>query len=208
MRLKSFVMPAMLAVAGIAAIANCVSAASFIADVVANDGAKKYTAKIYIKENKARQQSVFPAKDNITIVRADKGVTWIIDPASKTYLELKSARLCPLPTDSELRRLSSAKSLGTKNVCGYPCRGTVYTPKSKDPNVATLTTWYSDKLHWPLISVYKTKQRTFSLNYINIKETKPAESLFTLPKGLKKREIPGGTPPVKSKPKFGNAPKK
>lgn len=57
----------------------------------------------------------------------------------------------------------------------------------REKNAGTVIQWRSDKLDWPLKTEVKREGQSMLIEYKNIKEAKPANSLFELPKGYKKK---------------------
>lgn len=188
-----------LVAAGVFVTTYCF-AANFTADVVTKDGKNLTTSKIYVSDDKVRRETKLNGKDErVTIVRADKGVTWQLMPKDKTYLEMKSAKLVS-PDPAELKKFSTEKLLGNEKIAGYMCKKYLYTPK--EAGGASITVWMSEKLGWPLKVQVRHPGGVMSSEYNNIKEIKPKDALFELPyyyKELKPEEPKTVAPSAQSK---------
>lgn len=168
---------AVLAVVGTALGVACV-AANFSADVVTTEGKKVTKGKVFVTDQKVRRETSLKEQPRITIVRADKGLTWLLKPKEKTYTEMKGAKLL-VPDPEDLKKFSDEKMLGPETVAGYACKKYLYIPK--DAGGAMITLWISDKLKWPLKVQIVHLGRTIATEYQNIREVRPKSSLFELP---------------------------
>ncbi len=161
--------------------------------------------KIFIKGQIERNETASPIKQ-ISIIRPDKGVTWILNPAQKTYIEMQvqpaeSRKSLP----DKMKHITNFKKAGTAKVAGYLCDK--YTYNDKKINISGAV-YISPKLNYQL----KADTQMFGMNTTfelsNIKEGKQAESLFNIPKGYKKVKLkPFKMPGMggKGMPKFPGA---
>lgn len=180
-------------VAGALLSAACI-AASFSADVVSKDGKSVTTGKIYVSDKKVRRETTVDGVTRITIVRADKGITWQLKPKDKTYVELKSAKLI-VPDPADLKKFSEVNVLGEEKIAGYVCKKVAYIPKEEGG--ANIKVWTSTKLNWPLKVEIAHPGGTMVSEYSSIKEAKQDAYLFEPPYDYKKitLETPKTVPP-------------
>jgi len=172
---------------GVTAIAL---AAEFSADMVHKIGTMTKEGKIYVKGKKMRTESGIG--QGITIVDGDTGTVWILRPAQKTYMETKKGATQPTPTnqpDAALTKLADKKFLGTETVNGYQCEKYLYT--YRDKTLGTMTMWIATRLGQAIKMVHQSPEGESSFEYRNIKEGGVSASLFQVPAGYTKVEMPG-----------------
>lgn len=169
---------------GIVIFSGLCFAANFTAtSSMKQDGITIY-GKLYVKGENMRQEMTIGGKNQVLICRADKNVTWLLDPSQKCYSEVPGAQNERTMHDS-LKKMGKEKYLGKETLNGYSCKKYKYTMSGK--NATTVIQWRSEKLNWPLKTEIKNGGKSMVIEYKNIKEVKPADSLFELPKGYKKK---------------------
>lgn len=163
-------------------------APEFSADIVITDAKGKTSqGKVYIKGNeKIRQETIADGETTVTILRLDKKVSWTLLPDNQ-YMEVKMP-VDPNQPNPEFEY--DMAELGEETVNGYPCKIVQYTYKNKKYGV--LKQWVSAKLGYSVrIETKNAKGKTTStIEYKNIKEGKQPDSLFEIPKGYQKFELP------------------
>lgn len=178
------------AVALLALAAWC-GAVDFSADTVTKMGKMTRTGKIYRQGKKFRQDISSGGMKRTVIMRPDKKVVWILNPAAKTYMEMpqRPGADASNPYDPEkLKKFGTVKNLGTEKIGGFECDKMLFTPKQKQ--MGTSTTWIAKELKWPLKTVAKSPRGTVTTETKNIKTGSVPSSLFELPKGYKKEAMP------------------
>ena len=180
---------------GVLCLSTVMLAAEFSADQVIKMGGMAMTGKVYVKGAKQRTEMEMMGNKQITIVRPDKGVVWVVMPQTKSYMEVTIPKQASTTasTDPEalLKSRPDAKKLGTATVNGLAC--TKYQVVQKEQNV-TATVWISTKLKHQIKSEAKTPMGQMSEELKNIKQTRQPDALFEIPKGYKKRDVPSGAP--------------
>ncbi|HOJ78202.1 MAG TPA: DUF4412 domain-containing protein [Bacillota bacterium] len=163
-------------------------APEFSADVVITDAKGKTSqGKVYVKgTEKIRQELTVNGETNITILRLDKKVGWTLLP-DKQYMEIKMP-FDPNQPNPEFEYETA--ELGQETINGYPCKIVQYTYKNKKYGV--LKQWVSDKLGYSVkVESKDAKGKTISIiEYKNIKEGKQPDSLFEIPSGYQKLDLP------------------
>jgi hypothetical protein len=161
-------------------------AAEFSADSVSTYKGKTTTGKIYMKNKFIRMESNHDGYESINIIDLAKKVSYILNSASKTYMEIQvtDQMLATVTADD----LGTWKSLGPETINGYLCDKRLYVPKDKQPG--DLTVWFSTKLNWSIKSVSSSKQGDMITEYKNIKEGGVSDSLFKIPSDYSKMDIP------------------
>jgi hypothetical protein len=174
-----------------------VMAAEFSATVITKAEGQEMPGKIFMKGQKIRNEFDAGGQTNISIVRPDKKLVWMVMPAEKMYMEMPITEeaqekiLIKKPEDQVKMKL-----LGTETVNGYECDKYEYevtTPQKSQPIKHFV--WIAKKLQMPIKSM--AADGSFSMEYRDIKEGGVADSLFEVPQGYQKMAIPFQMPPMK-----------
>ena len=179
------------------------------ADMVISGMVHTSTGKIFIKDKLARFESTQAGFKQINIMRGDKKVTWMLNEKDKTYWEMKhpdnNASMLANPSDWEkaMLKLGTKKKIGTEKVNGYDCDKYLFI--YHDKNKGTQTMWISKKLKIMIKVMHQIPNGgAITTEYKNIKVGNQPMSLFEIPKGYKKSQMPsmprglekkGGMPP-------------
>ena len=163
-----------------------VKAAEFSADVNQTANGRSIPGKLYVKENQMRLETM----GTVTIVDTNKGKSWVIMPGANAYLEMEGAGALGRGTmdEEQIAEIGERKHVGKETVNGYECDK--YIVELKDRSQGTVTQWVSTKLNYPVkfISTGGSMEGTFEL--INIEESELEPSLFVIPSGYQKMEMP------------------
>jgi hypothetical protein len=175
--------------------AGLAQAAEFSATMVTKAGGVEIPGKIYVKDNKVRNEVQVAGQAGIHILRPDKQVVWIILPQQKAYMEMpftKEAQHNLLPLTEEQK--NSMKKMGTETINGYACDKYMasITHKGKAMQV---TSWVATDLGMPIKIV--SADGSFSMEYKDIKPGEVAASLFEVPQDYQKMKLPFAMPPAK-----------
>lgn len=175
--------------------ASLVQAAEFSAKVVTKAEGQEMHGKIFMKGQKMRNEFQAGGETNINIVRPDKKVVWVLIPEGKTYMEM------PLAEESQEKILmkkpedrAKMKLLGTETVNGFEC-DKYEVDASHEGQPVKQFVWIAKKLQMPIKSV--TADGSMSMEYRDIKIGGVADSVFEVPKGYEKMQIPFQMPPMK-----------
>lgn len=190
------------------AASACVGA-DFSADLYAGGKDQKMTVapkkvgRIYAAAKMIRQEiNPSPKQHMITIIRLDKKMLWALNPATKEYVEMRipGSSMADPRSDAALAKQATKKSLGTEKVGGYTCQKTEYVLRGGKGQ--KMVRWFSSKLNWPIkmqISLPGGKVATQEVR--NVKIGRQATSLFEVPKGYKKTQMPQPKPGGPNKPR-------
>ena len=161
---------------------NFVFAAEFSSDVVNRvNGKETDKGVIYVKNNLRRVESGTGDASIVTIIDVNKKMGWVLIPGEKVYTKLDIGFLLNKDADK-----ADKKVVGRESLDNYECTKIEYTYK----NIAygVLTQWYSDKLEFPIKIVHNMDGKEISkTEYKNIKMRKINDSLFSIPRGYKKK---------------------
>lgn len=173
------------------------SAAEFSADMTQQLSSMVMKGKFYMKGDKVRNEMEMMGATRASIVRKDKGVVWILMPKRQKYMELpftEEAKNNPHLYQDELDEIAVKKELGEEKVNGFACKKYLYT--FNDPSRGTMMQWYAEKLEFPVKMLFKGNNWEMTTEFSNIKQGSVDDSLFELPAGYTKMEMPAGTPGV------------
>jgi hypothetical protein len=165
-------------------------AAEFSADLIIDNPQGKFTGKVYVKADKIRQEFLKQDMKQVIILRLDKGVTWSLMPENKMYMEMPG--IGKEATDPEIEKkikdMAEKKSLGKEKIGGYVCEKYQYI--YHDKSLGILTQWLSKRLNYPIKTEYKAAAYYMLTEYKNIKEERIPDSLFEIPSGYQKMQLP------------------
>lgn len=176
----------------------------FSADMVTNVAkGEQATGKFYFSPPKTRMDMNARGRDVTVISDSKTQIGYILMPQQHMYMESHGSQSSPMaPRIPEVdtnfdpnnpcasRPDVTCKKSGTETVNGRVCDKWEFTNK----NGATTTSWIDQKLHFPI----KTRNADgASVEFSNIKEGAQTASLFEVPAGYRKLDIPamGGRPP-------------
>jgi hypothetical protein len=170
-------------------------ATEFTATMVTKAGGKEIPGKIYVKDNKVRNELQVAGMASIHIMRPDKKVVWIIMPQQKAYMEMpfsQEAQQKLLPLTEEQK--AKMKKVGAETVNGYAC-DKYETTMSHQGKAMQVFTWLATDLGMPIKIV--SADGSFSMEYQDIKPGEVGDSLFEVPQGYQKMKLPFAMPPSK-----------
>ena len=176
----------------------------FSADFVQKAPGADVHGKLHVKGDKIRHEMNIPMQPGMSggssgkttiIVRGDKNVAWIINDETKAYIEIANPpddlRRSPADASEMLKSMEGEgelKRVGQEKVDGHPCYK--YEFKFKNESMGTQTHWISKKLGIMVKLEQKAGGRVMSLEHKNIKAGSVSDSLFELPSGYNKMDIP------------------
>lgn len=183
-----------LSIVGALAVAELGAAADFSADMITKGGSMSMNGKVFVSGKLIRTDATMGTIKQTTIVRGDKGLVWMVNHADKQYTETRrnASQMDPTSIERELKQRATAKKLGQAKINGFVCDKTLYT--FKDKQQGTATTYVSRQLGWPVKIEMKSKRGGMTMELKNIKMGKQSASLFQLPAGYKKMQMPKGLP--------------
>jgi hypothetical protein len=179
----------------VVALIFCLSAwclaAEFSADLLLKQGGESITGKVYVKGDKIRQEYLQRGEKQVMIFRFDKGLTWVLVPSEKIYMEMSNREESASDPrfNQKIKDKTVTKYLGKETVNGYVCEKYQYIYRDKSMGAATQ--WFSKKLNYPIKSEYKSPSNFTLTEYKNINEGQVANSLFEVPGDYARMSIPG-----------------
>lgn len=167
-------------------------AGNFSADIEETVGDRTSKGKLYVKGKKMRREIAEGDTKQIVILDMDKDVTWLIDPAAKTAMEIKGVTaMMPNEENAEemLKDLGTRKHVGKETVNGQVCDKYVFT--FHNANMGTQTQRVSQKLGIMVRMEGQDAGVKMIQDVKNIQVTKVSDSLFEVPSDYTKVAMPG-----------------
>jgi len=167
------------------------SAAEFSAEMIQQMAGQTMTGKIYVKGTKMRMEMNTPAGPVVTIALPDVGKSLMLQQANKIYMEMPidAASSIPHMSETDFEKIAHKQPLGNEKINGYDCDK--YEIIYHDTSMGTLIQWISKRLNYPIKMIYNGPQGDLVTEYRKIKEGGVKNSLFQVPAGYNKMEIPG-----------------
>jgi hypothetical protein len=143
--------------------------------------------KLYVSGPKVRLES----ERTITILRKDRGVSWVLYKQRKTYVEMPVGNPAVDPTRDPLAG-ASKQILGKEMMNGYLC--TKMRVTKNDPKLGSIgaVVWMADKIGMAVRTETDFRGNRIVENRKNIQMSAPPESLFEIPAGYTKPAMPRG----------------
>jgi len=149
------------------------------------------TSKIISKDGKQRIEHSARGRETVNILRPDKKVVWMLMPDRKTYMEM--------PLDSRKQDILSKmhdptiktdkEFLGNETVDNHPTKKYHVTTMRDGKKETSGFIWEaSDLNNFPV--KYQNEDKTVTMVWKNIKFDSAPDSLFEIPAGYKKMELP------------------
>lgn len=164
-------------------VAGGTGAQEFSADMVSREGRKTTNAKISAAAQKFRMET----PESVIIVRRDKGLTWILMPADKMYMEqpvkMSASSNASKNFDNEIERVA----MGTEDVDGQPAQKFQVTYVEKGKNVSVYQWLRGGQIPVKVEAV----DGSWSTEYKNLTAGPQAADLFEPPADYQKFTMPG-----------------
>lgn len=176
--------------------AGSVLAGEFSADMITKGQNMTMPGKIFVKGQKFRRETNMGGQASASIIDVAAKKSYMLIPAQKMYMEytLDPAKNQEKTDPKEWEKIADVKNLGTETVQGYACDKIQVIMKD---GTGTGTQWHSKKLGYVVRSIFKSKEGEMTTELSNIKEGGVADSLFVVPAGWTKMQMPhmGGKGP-------------
>jgi hypothetical protein len=173
-------------------------AAELSADVVTTTQGRTMTSKIIVKGDKSRMEG--QGRPGYTIVRKDKEVIWLVNPAQKSYMEMKLNQSRQPGVGEKVQGEISRKLLGSETIDAHPAQKyeVTYTAQGK---TTKMYQWMATDIKFPVKMA--AADGSWTTEYKNIKMGGQTDDLFEVPGGYTKSEMPSipGMPKGMAMPK-------
>jgi outer membrane lipoprotein-sorting protein len=180
MLMFSFIFSVPLAVLAFSGITH--AAVEFAADmVIAPRGVEPMKAKIFVKDDKVRQETSNADETQVMIVLLDKKMMWMIMPEGKTYTEEPYQAAGKTFEEWTADKEKNAKFLGEETVSGIPCKKYAVIEDGE-----RMVFWLPVQFPIPV----RIENSEITIEYQNIQLGPLDDSLFELPAGYEKIAAP------------------
>lgn len=164
------------------------SAFEFSADTIMTSEGMKTKGKIYYKADRFRMDMKSP-EETIVITRMDKKVIWNIMPREKMYMEiplnLNNKPMVEEKFGGEIER----KHISNETIDGHPTKKYLITYKDGNKK-GQVYQWLATDINFPVKTA--SIDGSWVQEYKNIKMGSQPNSLFEIPAGYTKIQMPGG----------------
>lgn len=173
--------------------------ADFTADILMKGPMGEMQSKIYSRGGDVRQDIDGPMGRTATISWRDENRTVLLMVDQGSYMEIEDMEdtlgFDLGDTGSMLADIEDevgVTRLGTEEVQGFVCEKIlVVDPEMPDEKS---TTWFSEKLGFPLKTLYESPEGQVTMECQNIVVGTPDASLFQIPQGFHRLDMPMGLP--------------
>jgi hypothetical protein len=169
-------------------ISGTALAIEFSADTVTTTGEFKTSGKIYFSDDKFRMDINAPQTMTM-ITRRDKNVVWNVMHDQKMYMEIPLREENRPRVEKEFEGEIERKLLGKETIDGHPTEKYLITYKVRD-NTHQVYQWWATDINFPIKT--EAVNGEWKQEYKNIKMGKQDDSLFKVPAGYEKFDMPGG----------------
>jgi hypothetical protein len=168
------------------------SFAQFTADMVTTESGVTKTNKFYSENPFYRMNIEEGGQEGYVIVDRNEGVTKVVMPAEQMYMEMSSTGMQSMSNDvfqsiEKQKEKYETNLVGTETINGYECEK--YEVLIDGSVVSTF--WQSPDIEYP-IKVISGADSEMVMELKNIEAGDVDDSMFQIPDGYTKMEMPGG----------------
>lgn len=162
-------------------------ALEFSADQVMKvKGMSPVSSKLNFTDKKWRMESSFMGKQTISIIRADKNVSWVLMPAQKMFMENKIDNTQKMASGKDIPGEVKREKIGREKINGINCDKFMITYKDAK-GTSSMFLWLSSE-GIPMKSA--AADGSWSSEMKNVKKGSQSASLFEIPAGYTKMSVP------------------
>jgi hypothetical protein len=167
--------------------AGTVQAVEFSADsITTQKNGEKMTGKVYFKPDRFRMDMKVH-EDMVVITRVDKKVAWNIMPKEKIYMEMPFDLINKPKVDEKVEGEIERKQVGAETIDGHPTKKYLITYKSGN-KTDQVYQWMATDINFPVKTA--AIDGSWSQEFRNIKMGPQPNSLFEVPAGYQKMQMP------------------
>jgi len=165
--------------------------AQFTADMVMTENDMTKTTKLIVEDPYYRMEMEEGGQQLCILVNKDKQITDVVMPDQKMYMEISSSSMQSASNDvfqsiEKQKSTYDTKMVGKETVNGYECEKY----EISDGGKLLSTYWQSAELDFP-IKVVSGVNQNMIMELKNIKMGDVDDSLFKVPDGYMKMDMPG-----------------
>ncbi len=167
--------------------AGTVQAIEFSADsIITQKNGEKMTGKVYFKPDRFRMDMKVH-EDMVVITRVDKKVAWNIMPKEKMYMEMPFDLKNKPKVDEKFEGEIERKQVGAETIDGHPTKKYLITYKIGN-KTDQVYQWMATDINFPVKTA--AIDGSWSQEFRNIKMGPQPNSLFEVPAGYQKMQMP------------------
>lgn len=185
----------MMVIFGLAGAAQAMDApkVSYSADqsMETADGTMK--GKVYVTPTMERRETDMDGQQSVMIMRRDKKVAWTLMPSEEMYMESKMANTNQ-PGDMAGYKIEESKTMGHEVVNGIPCEKRKLIMSTKDGTKMGGFSWVSKEgivVKMDMLAKEQGSKMRIKNELTNLKVGEQDPSLFEIPKGYSRMDMPG-----------------
>ena len=164
-------------------------ATEFSADTVTTmQGGQKMSGKMYFKPDKFRME-MKTNEEMVMITRIDKKVAWNVMTKQKMYMEMPFDLKNKPKVEEKFAGEIERKEIGSETIDGHPTKKYLITYKAGDKKEQVYQ-WLATDIKFPVKT--SAVDGSWSQEFKNIKMGPQRDSLFEVPAGFQKMQMPGG----------------
>jgi outer membrane lipoprotein-sorting protein len=164
-------------------------ATEFSADTVTTmQGGQKMSGKMYFKPDKFRME-MKANEEMVMITRIDKKVAWNVMMKQKMYMEMPFDLKNKPKVEEKFAGEIDRKEVGSETIDGHPTKKYLITYKAGDKKDQVYQ-WLATDIKFPVRTA--AVDGSWSQEFKNIKMGPQRDSLFEVPAGFQKMQMPGG----------------
>jgi hypothetical protein len=150
----------------------------FVAEQVTQSGGHTYRASLYHRDDMWRIEHNDPGSIEVTIVRKDKDVMWLLSGRTKQFATLPFDRSTGLSLERSMPQEIERETIGTEILDGHPTTLFQITVQEGKKNVVYYQ-WWAEDLALPLRIA--RKDGAWMVRFKNVKLRSLSPRLFDLP---------------------------
>jgi len=172
-------------------------ALEFSADQITKAKGKTHVSNIYYRDDRWRLEHQDPGPVNVTIVRRDKQVVWMLLSRLKHYKEVPFELSQAPKVQEQLEGETSRSAIGTETLDGHPT--TLYEVHVREGDqTSEYYQWLATDIRFPLKLM--KKDGSWSVEYRRVRLGPVSDFLFQLPVNFQPLEKFDGPKPKDAKP--------
>jgi hypothetical protein len=160
----------------------------FTADTIMTSKGVKTKGKIYFKADRFRMDMKAP-EEMIMITRMDKKVIWNVMPREKMYMEMPFTMENKPVVEEKFEGEIERKHVGNETINGHPTKKYLITYKIGNKKEQVYQ-WLATDINFPVKTA--SIDGSWIQEYKDIKMGSQPNSLFEIPAGYKKFQMPAG----------------
>jgi outer membrane lipoprotein-sorting protein len=164
-------------------------AIEFSADTVTTmQGGQKMSGKMYFRPDKFRME-MKSNEETVMITRIDKKVTWNVMTKQKMYMEMPFDLKNKPKVEEKFAGEIERKEVGSETIDGHPTKKYLITYKTGNKKDQVYQ-WLATDIKFPVKTA--AVDGSWAQEFKNIKMGPQQDSLFEVPAGFQKMQMPGG----------------